>query len=175
MRRLYYLTEDLEATQRIAQTLQKAGLKMWNFHVLSKDDAGLYERRIHSGNPIHSRDLIRSGERGALIGFAIGLWLGVIAVMVLDLSANAETIMQLAITLVPTLFGAWLGGLVGLSNENYKIQRFHGELESGRHLLMIDIDRTYVPMVRKLMSHFPAFEAGSDTPAILPFDRAPVI
>lgn len=175
MRRLYYLTEDLAATQRIADALHRAGLKSWNFHVLSRDEAGLYQRHIHSGNPIHWRDVIRSGERGALIGFAIGLWLGVIAIMLMDLSDNAQLAVQFGVTLVPTLFGAWVGGLVGLSNENYKIQRFHGELESGRHLLLIDIDRSFVPMVRKLMSHFPAFEAGSDSPAILPFDRAPVI
>ena len=175
MKRLYYLTVDLEATQRIAHALQKAGVSEWNFHVLSRDDAGLYQRRIHSGNPIHSRDLVRSGERGALIGFATGLWVGIIAVMSMGLSGDNALIVQFALTLLATLFGAWVGGLVGLSTENYKIQRFHGELEAGRHLIMIDVDRIYVPMVRKLMSHFPAFEAGMDTPAILPFDRAPVI
>lgn len=175
MKRLYYLTEDLEATQRIADALRRAGLSEWNFHVLSKDEAGLYQRRIHSGTPIHWRDLIRSGERGALIGFVAGLWVGIIAVMTLELSGQQALIVQFALTLLPTLFGAWVGGLVGLSTENYKIQRFHGDLEAGRHLLLIDIERSFVPMVRKLMSHFPAFEAGMDTPAILPFDKPRMI
>jgi hypothetical protein len=175
MKRLYYLTENLEATRSIADALHNVGLKTWNFHVLSKDEASLYEYRIHSGNPIHWRDLIRSGERGALIGFAIGLWLAIIAMFMLDFPNDVMLFVQFALVLVTTLHGAWVGGLVGLSSENYKIQRFHGEIESGRHLVMIDVDRRYVPTVRKLMSHFPAFEAGMDSPAVLPFDKAPAI
>lgn len=171
MKRLYYVATDLEVTRKIAEALQNAGLKSWNFHVLSKDEAGLYERRIHSGNPLHWRDLLRVGERGALIGFLIGL-LSVIALFfVTDLPNEHSLFIQFSVLIVPTLFGAWLGGMVGLSTENYKIRRFHRELEKGRHLLLIDIERRFVPMVRDLMQHYPVFDAGVDKPSVMPFDR----
>ncbi|MFZ5603035.1 MAG: hypothetical protein ACOY7J_11340, partial [Pseudomonadota bacterium] len=64
-----------------------------------------------------------------------------------------------------TFFGAWTGGIVGISHENHHIARFHDALEQGDTLLMLD---AYSPQqenrVRNLMHsrHLEATFEGED-------------
>lgn len=152
MKRLYYLTDSLDSAEGISKDLHQAGVTDWNFHVLSKDEAGLYKRHIHSANYLQKLDIIRDGERGAMIGFAV-------AVLVAWYLSSAEifgsrpgALAYLTVLGVFTLFGAWMGGLVGLSSENQKIVQFHDEIESGRFLIMIDVKSGEEDRVRAVMA-----------------------
>lgn len=169
MKRLYYLTENLDTADDVAKALHAEGVSDWNFHVLSKDEAGLYKHHLHAATPLHQRDLIRTGERGALLGLAAGMAAAIFSAMLIELS-SVHTAMVFAIAVVlPTLFGAWLGGLVGLSTENHKITRFHGDIEAGRALLMIDVRQSHENRIRELMQLFPVRAGGEDTTVVVPF------
>lgn len=169
MKRLYYLAENLNTVDEIATVLHRAGISDWNFHVLSKDDAGLYTHHLHSATPLHRRDVIRTGERGALLGFGVGLLAAIFSMLLLEASpVHSMVIFGIAIVL-PTLFGAWAGGLVGLSLENHKVARFHHDIEAGRALLMIDVDRAHERRIQALMLTFSAHPAGEDTTLVTPF------
>ncbi|MFT3931520.1 MAG: hypothetical protein QM709_14610 [Spongiibacteraceae bacterium] len=169
MKRLYYLADNLNTADEVAKALHDEGISDWNFHVLSKDEAGLYTHHLHAANPLHQRDLIRTGERGALLGFLAGMAAALFSAVLLELS-SVHSVMVFAIAIVlPTLFGAWLGGLVGLSTENHKIARFHDDIEYGRALLMIDVKPAHEMRVRELMQLFSVREGGEDTTLILPF------
>ena len=76
MRRLYYIADDLPTTRAISETLHDEGITDWNFHVVAKDEDGLYRHHIHSATPIQQLDIVHTGERFALIGAAVGLALG---------------------------------------------------------------------------------------------------
>lgn len=169
MKRLYYLADNLDTADDVAKALHNEGISDWNFHVLSKDDAGLYRHHLHAATPLHQRDLIRTGERGALLGFAVGMAAAVFSASLIEMS-SMHTMMVFSIAVIlPTLFGAWLGGLVGLSTENHKITRFHNDIEAGRALLMIDVKRTHENRIRDLMESFPVSVGGEDTTVIVPF------
>lgn len=169
MKRLYYLTRDIESTESISDDLHHAGITDWNFHVLSKNEAGLYRRQINSANNFHKSDLIHGAERGAIYGLAVGLFL---AVVLWASSAFSSSLPLLATVIFATLFGGWLGGFIGMQTENYKIKRFHDQIERGHYLIMVDIDVGQELMVRSIMSkrHPEAHIAGVDTSVILPFD-----
>lgn len=169
MKRLYYLTRNIESTESISKDLHAAGITDWNFHVLSKNEAGLYRRQIHSANTFHKSDLIHGAERGAIYGLAAGLFL---ALVLWAGSAVSSSIALLATVIFSTLFGAWLGGFIGIQRENYKIKRFHDQIERGHYLIMVDIDVGQELMVRGIMSkrHPEAHIAGVDSSIILPFD-----
>lgn len=169
MKRLYYLADNLNTVDEIAAALYRAGISDWNFHVLSKDDAGLYMHHLHSASPLHKRDVIRTGERGALLGLGIGLLAAIFSVLLLELSpVHSFVVFGIAVVL-PTLFGAWAGGLVGLSLENHKVARFHNDIEAGRALLMIDVDRAHHNRIQLLMQTFAVQPGGEDSPFIAPF------
>ena len=169
MKRLYYLSDSLDTVDEVATALHRAGINDWNFHVLSKDDAGLYTHHLHSATPLHRRDVIRTGERGALLGFGVGLMAAIFSVLLFELSpVHSMVVFAIAIAL-PTLFGAWAGGLVGLSLENHKIARFHRDIEAGRALLMIDVDRAHYRRIQLLMKVFAVQPGGEDSTLVAPF------
>jgi len=168
MRRLYYLAEDVETTVDISDKVHALGISDWNFHVLAKDESGIYTHRLHSALPYHKRDVIRSGERWALAGGVLGF----LAAILLSLTpAGIDAVNGSLIVLVGLLLGICAGLYSGRSRENYKIARFHDDIEAGRYLLMIDVGKGSKADVVELMNlQFGHVEfRGSDTPFITPF------
>ncbi|HEY3698548.1 MAG TPA: YrzE family protein [Spongiibacteraceae bacterium] len=168
-RRLYYLADNIEMVDRVANLLHRQGIEGWNFHVLSKDDVGLYKHHLHSATPLHSQDILRAGERGALIGLLAGLVISLIVIGVFGFFQNQFIIAALVITLLVTMHGAWAGGMAGLMNENYKIKRFHGDIEAGRFLLMIDVTNNSREKVKRALDSLPIVPQGDDSIVVLPF------
>ncbi|MGX2040197.1 hypothetical protein ACWJKU_08690 [Methylocaldum sp. MU1018] len=152
MKRMYYLTSNLDSTERISNDMHQAGISDWHFHVISKDEAGLYRRHIHAANLIHKHDVIRSGERGAAIGFLIALLATGYVVATEPFGANTSGLTYAAIFGFITLFGAWVGGLRGLATENHAIAQYHDDIDAGKYLIMIDVRRNQEESVRTLMA-----------------------
>ena len=153
MKRMYYLTPNLDSTEQISKDLHEEGITDWNFHVHSKDEAGLYKRHIHSANYIHKLDIVRYGERGAIVGFVISL--AAVAYVVTAEPFGPEgtgSMVYLAICAFLTLFGAWVGGLAGLTHENQKIAMFHEDVDRGKYLLLIDVRQDEEDKVKSLMA-----------------------
>jgi len=173
MRRLYYIADDLPTTKAIAETLRDEGVTDWNFHVLAKDEGGLYRHHIHSATPIHQLDVIHTGERWAMLGAMVGLVAGLAAYFTSALPWAPTTLSVFLFTLVGGLFGAWQGGMVGLSRENYKLEPFHQEIEAGRYLIMVDVKADSKARVREIMNMgFPRVRfCGKDSTFINPFKR----
>lgn len=155
MKRMYYLTSNLDSTEQISNDIHAAGITDWHFHVLSKDEAGLDRRHIQGANLFHKHDIIRYGERGALLGFCLALLATGCAVRAEIFGAGAGGFVYVATFGLITLFGAWLGGLMGLASENQTIAQFHAEIDSGKYLILIDIRRDQEEAIRNLMARHP--------------------
>lgn len=152
MKRIYYLTDTIDSTEQISKDLHSAGISDWNFHVLSKDEAGLYKRHIHSANYFQRLDIIRNAERGAMLGLLVGIY-GMIYINTSQpFGPDPGLMAYVTVSGVLTLFGAWTGGLAGLGVENQKISRYHDDLEAGKYLVMIDVKAGEEDRVHDLMS-----------------------
>ena len=173
MRRLYYIADDLSTTGALSESLREEGITDWNFHVLAKDEAGLYQRHIHSATTIHQLDIVHCGARWGIAGTLVGLLLGVVVYVtdVLPWTPTALTVMLF--TLVGGLFGAWQGAMVGRSRENYKIEPYHDDIEAGRYLIMIDVKEHSKGRVSEIMNMgFPRVRfCGKDSTLINPFKK----
>ncbi|UZR29364.1 hypothetical protein [Methylococcus mesophilus] len=152
MKRLYYLTDDLDCVERISSALHKEGVSDWNFHVISKNQAGLYRRHIHSANFIQKSDAVRYAERGAMVGFIFSILGSVYVASEQPFGPDMGGMVYLAIFGFVTLFGVWVGGLMGMATENQKIAAYHGEIEAGKHLILIDAKAEEEERVRELMA-----------------------
>ena len=162
MKRLYYLTENLESTGRISTELHQSGITDWHFHVLSKDKSGLFRRHINSATGFQSRDIIHRCEQGALVGAISGLILTLLLWLIDPAAFTMSMTTSLVIVGLLILFGIWVGGMVGLSHENYKIKRFHSDLELGRHLLMVDVQSHQKQAVLAIMHQHPEAKAAGE-------------
>jgi hypothetical protein len=171
MKRLYYLTQSLDSVSQISDDLHREGLSDWNIHVLSKDAAGLYHRHIHEAHLFQQNDVIHSGEMGALIGALIGLFIALSADFLLPLQHSLPMLVLAAIAATFTFFGAWSGGLVGITRENYKVRRFHDDLEKGQYLIMVDVLRQQEILIKQQINryHPEALLAAQGSSWIQPF------
>lgn len=171
MKCLYYPAPTLDSAQHISDDLHALGVKDGFLHVIAKDEAGLKQRNIHSGNYLETLDLIRDG----LIGSAIGFLTGLIGVGLLRLfepfGPAVPGIAYVATVAAATLFGAWEGGLTGIATENRKLAKFHSDIEAGRCLILIYAPQEHEAAVREMMRarHPEAELAAIDRHFINPF------
>ena len=166
MRRLYFLVDDVEMTEQVSDTLHRAGITDWNFHAISRDEAGLYRHHIHTATPYQQRDVVHTGARWALVAGVTGLVVSAVLKSFQPLPFSIDWVMVALFALICGCFGAWVGGMVGLSRENYKLAPFHEHLVAGKTLVLVDVPPAQVAETRRLMhERFPnvAFLAADST------------
>ena len=137
MKCLYYLAPTLEGTRAVSDDLHAVGVRDWYIHVISHDEAGLQKERIHSSNYIETLDFVRTGFVGAYIGFIVGMFGAFLLMATQVFGANTPVSAYLAVMLVGTLFGAWVGGMIGFGAKNKKLSEFHEDIQSGKYLILI--------------------------------------
>ncbi len=166
MKRLYYITSHIDSAEHIAVDMHNEGITDWNFHVLSKDREGLYRHHVHSANYLQEYDVIHSALRGGIIGLIIGFALCITINFVSGYTALSLPLLLL----IGASFGSWLGALIGLTHENYKVARFHNEIEAGRYLIMVDVHKDEEAKIKTLMEryHPEALMSGEDSTLINP-------
>jgi len=153
--------------------MHQAGITDWNFHVLSKDENGLYKRHIHSANMLQKTDIIHGIEQGIVRGFLWGLGASMILSQIPIHGSILPLSVLISIQLASILLGGWHGSLFGYQSENYKIKPFHEKLEQGYYLIMIDVPKRQVAMVEELMmeEHSDVIFCNQDTTLVMPFDK----
>ena len=171
MQRLYYLTEQLSCARSAADAAACCGVDGGHFHVLSHDEAGIKKHHLHAATPIHQLDIVRSGERGFIFGLVAAFFL--ISAMS-QWTGWFDRFGLVAITGVAAIsigFFTWLGGLVGVQAEHYKIRRFHNAIERGAYLLMVDVGRKNRARVVDLLSRQAGLRpVGEGSSWSMPFD-----
>jgi hypothetical protein len=151
MKCIYYLTSTLKSTSQIADDLHGAGIGDWFIHVLSKDEAGLSRKKIHSSNYLEQLDILRFGIMGAILGFIVGLFAVYLMKTIQPFGSDLPSIVYFGITAALTSFGAWEGGLIGIASENKKTALFHDEIESGKYLILIYARKAKEDVVKSVM------------------------
>jgi len=155
MKRLFFIADEIAMVEPIAEVLYNAGISAWNFHVISKDEAGMYCHRSQSTTPLHRIGVMRGSTIGALCGFLLGLSAAIAAMLLLPLSLLQNLALFAAATFTPTLIGSWLGAMVARGLQDRRIARFHNLIERGHVLLIIDVDQTHRAKVEQLLQSFP--------------------
>jgi hypothetical protein len=170
MKRLYYLTKNITIAERVSDRLHEEGITDWHFHVLAKDKANVVRHHLHSSTALQELDIIRSGERGVLGGFLVGIIAAGGMALFIATGEPMSLWIQATIVFLFSCFGAWIGGLVGVSSENYKIRRFHDDIEAGALLIMVDVTLDQRRAMKDVIDEFDQIrEAGEDSTFTTPF------
>lgn len=151
MKRLYYLTDDIEHAEHIAMELAHYPLHHTYVQVLSQDEVGLSVHQLKSASYLARQDILHRGSQGLVLGLVLGL-LTLMFTSSLGL-APADMSGQLALVLLFGLLLGWAGCLIGLNQENHHLAGFHDDIERGRTLLMIDVAPAEVSEVKAIIGH----------------------
>lgn len=171
MRRLFYLVSNIDSAEDISRDLQQQGVTNWRFHVVTKNEAGLYQHNLHTASVRDRTDLVRYVERGMLVGAAVVALLLVPLILLADFGIPLPAWAAVAAFLI--VGGGWVAGFGGIQGENYRIQGFHDEIDAGKHLVMVDSPKKHVPKVKELMkkNHPGARLQGEDSSFNNPFAK----
>lgn len=165
MKRLYYLTASKSEVQGISRDLHQQGVTDWRFHVFCKDEAGHYAHRLRSANVLERSELFRCMERGVITGALVGGC--IVAALALLTSLTLPPAAWASMFIFSIVAGAWLGGVGGISSENWRVKRFDGAIRDGQYLVMIDVPGQRVEQMKTVMKkHHPKAElqmVGSST------------
>ena len=173
MKCMYYLTPSLVSTHQVSEDLRDVGIEDWNVHVVSKDAAGIKRDKLHSSNWFETKDLLRDGFIGANIGLIVGVLAAAAMAIFEPFGPNLPSVVLIFPVAVAALFGAWVGGLIGLDTENQKLKRFHDDIEAGKYLILIYARKGMGEKVQEMMGerHPEARHVATDRHFINPFAR----
>lgn len=173
MKCLYYLSPNLESTHKISDDLHDVGVSDFYLHVISRDKAGLKKEHIHSSNWLETRDIIRDGFIGAFLGFLAGLLLAGLLSFFKVFGADPPGILNIMLVGLVTLFGAWVGGLTGVASKNSKLEKFQGDLDAGKYLILIYALKEQEQDIRTMMKsrHTEAQLVATDKHFVNPFGK----
>jgi len=170
---MYYLAPNLVTTHQVSDDLHDVGIDDWNVHVISKDEAGLKNEKIHSSNWLEATDLLRSGFLGANFGFIIGVLIAGGLLIFKPFGSGIPTISYVFMVVVATGFGAWVGGLTGFDTEHQKLRRFSKSIEEGKFLILIYAPKGQGEKIKGMMQdrHPEIIHIATDRHFFNPFGR----
>ena len=165
-----YLLPDLNSSERLAEIIESAGVPHNRVHIAHKDHAEAQKRHLNDLTFLEEFDTIHSGERGFLVGAILAILVGLSVYEFLD-GHPVASVITLFSCLIVLGYSTWLGGLIGASSDNYRLQPFHDHLERGGSLVMVDVDIRNDADIRSLVANaFPeARPVGSSSALDNPF------
>ena len=165
-----YLLPDLNSSERLAGIIESSGVPHNRIHIAHKDHAEAQKRSLNDLNFLQEFDTIHSGERGFLVGAILAVLVGLSVFEFLEGHPIASVI-TLFSCLIVLGYSTWLGGLIGASSDNYRLQPYHDHIERGGSVVLVDVDTRGDAELRSLVaSSFPEAQAvGSSNTVDNPF------
>lgn len=158
MLRHYYISDNLDELEVIERELENNGMSKPHFHVLSERDAEVESHHLNAIEPVLKKDVVRSTERGALVG-VIGALLVLVTAYWLGWTASAAGWLPFVFLATVVLgFCTWEGGLVGIQTPNYQFKRFQKLLKQGKHVLFVDVDAQQQDVLDQITARHPALK-----------------
>lgn len=176
MKCIYYLSPSLKSTQEISDDLHAIGVDDWFLHIVSKDESGLSNQRLHSSNYLETQDFLREGIMGGALGLCAGVALSLLTMGLELFGPDFPLLGYAGILFVFVSFGAWVGGMTGLTKETKKLARFHDDIEAGKYLILIYAKRHQEDNIKRMMEsrHKEVRLAAEDSHFLNPFSALKV-
>ena len=140
MKKHVFRLPGLKTAREFANLLEAAGFNHNSIHIAHKDQARAKKYHLNCLNFFEQTDTIHSVERGFIVGMILSATLGFLSFSLLK-THPAGGLTALFICLIALGFPTWLGGLIGASSDNYRLQPHHNHLQHGGAAVLIDVIR----------------------------------
>lgn len=145
--RIYWLLPDLESAQDTMDDLLLARVEYRHMHFVGKEDADMGD--LNRANVLQTSDVVRSAQMGLIIGASLGALLGVLIALFYPIKGDEpQWGIAVGLTILGALFGIWTSTMIGVSTPSRRLRRFADEIEKGRILLMLDLNRMHVDAIQ---------------------------
>jgi len=149
MKRLYLLIPEVEICRTLVGELKDAGIPERHVHVLAslrKRLEGLPEATVWQ-----KTELAHGIWIGAALGAVAGFMAGLLGMYFPPPGLVLGWGVVLASSLAGITFGAFVSAMMKLHEHNHKLDRYHVEIERGKILMMVDVPRTRVYSIKKMI------------------------
>lgn len=139
MNKHLYQLPGLKTARELSELLENAGVDHNRIHIAHQDHTRTIKYDLNDLNFLEKSDTIHSGERGFIIGVVLATIAGFFTYRLLE-GHPAGGIGTVFACLIALGFPTWLGGLIGASSDNYRLQPHHDHLQQGGALVLVDIN-----------------------------------
>ncbi|GHA92859.1 hypothetical protein [Modicisalibacter luteus] len=140
MQRLYFLTPDTQTAANITEELSDLGLDQGHIHVASRNSQAWQDTGVKKATFVQTTDTVDAAKRGVMIGAPLGLFIGLVAALVLAIPGPmGMTAMIVGLGVFGGLFGLWASTLIGVSVPDAKVKKYRGDIRRGAILMMVDV------------------------------------
>ncbi|NTS77934.1 hypothetical protein HR060_13835 [Catenovulum sp. SM1970] len=152
MLQVQYLIDDMKEIVEIDEDLEFIGIKHNHIHFMSQNDAEVESNHLHAANLFEQSNVIHAGKLGLVSGISIGVLSSIFLFFYQPFGWRPEFYNFVLVTLLLSGFTTWLGGLIGISQKNYKIEKFQQYLNTGKALMMVYLRPADMQKVLLMMS-----------------------
>lgn len=167
-RRLYFMVPDVTSARRIRDELLLARIEDGHIHVLARDGVPLSD--LHEASILQKTDFVHGAETGLVVGGAIGIVAGIVAVIFPPAGVDLQLVTILITALIGAAFGTWVASMIASAIPNSRLKTFEAGIAAGRILMMVDAPSGRVDEIRKLVAaHHPEAMNSGIEPTIPAF------
>ena len=146
-KRIYWLLPDLGSARRTMDELLLARITEHHIHFVAREGSSM--DGLHAANVLQTSDLVEAAQSGALIGSGIGAASGVAAAFAFDPASPAGLVIGIAAA--GAMLGTWSSSMIGSSTPSRRLRRFEQAIGEGQYLLIVDVPRTRVGEIERLL------------------------
>ena len=151
MKRLTFLTPNMEQAQGVVNELRTMGVSEEMMHVVAKDHDMLQKAHIHEATEMETSELETDFDWGMVAGGVLGLVIGFTAYksMLFGFEFGAGSL--LVLSLVGIVLGGWLGKIIGENTPSGELEKYQPAIEEGQILMMVDVPLEQLPELYKMV------------------------
>ena len=162
MRRYFFIADNLEDVEKIGNSLKLQGFADNQYYVLSDSHSDTEKRKLNDVASIFRQDLIRYGEIGALVGLGAAMIILLLSYTSGWINGTFGWAPYVALAFLVLCFCTWEGAFLGFQLPNKQFKRFTEELNQGKHIFFIDLNKQQYQKFKPIIKWHPELrEAGT--------------
>lgn len=162
MKRLFYVTSNLDDAESISDEVHNMGIDDHHFFVLSRDDNGIKTHHLHGAKSLENTDILAAKKRANLFAvFALFVAAGITSYILGFEYLNAVYI-ALASSIVFFII-KFIITLAGSSFDEYFKNLINEHLDSGEVIIIIDVKKNQAENVQLQLEKHPAANFIADS------------
>lgn len=162
MKRLFFVTKDLDDAEEISDEVHAAGIDDHHFYVISRDANGLKTHHLHGSPRLEKTHIIAAGERSALL-LIVPVLLATAVYFFSDFFTLLDTHPLLIIAFIAVPLLIWFFSKMANSFDSYFLQIFRQRLDDGEVVIIIDVEKSQLQKVETIMNNHPKAQFIADS------------
>ncbi len=159
MRRLFFLTPNVNSCQAIVRELEATGVPERHLHVIASIEQALDD--LPEAGILQKTELLHGIEKGVGLGGTAGMLGGLLALAFPPAGIVLGGGALLASAAAGAGFGAVVTAVMSSHEHNHDLDAFQRAIEAGEILLMVDIPKGQVEKTKELiLGHHPEAKIG---------------